>query len=97
MLSAAVHVPEADQRNGAAATYPPLGPAGKALRVRRAAARPEHAYVAVKHRDEWFYIDDTDQATKRFFRLLSVLWSVTITERTAKEASAPVLTAPVTR
>jgi hypothetical protein len=97
MLSAAIDVPQEDQRNGAAATYPPLGLVGKELRVRRAEARPQQGYVAVKHRDEWFYIDETDQATKGFFRLLSSLWSVTIAESTAKGTAAPVLTVPVSR
>jgi hypothetical protein len=97
ILSAAIEVPEEDQRNGVTTSYPILGLAGRELRVRVAVARPERAYVAVKHRDRWFYIDETDQATKRFFRLLGSLWSVTIAESAAGTSAAPVLTVPVSR
>jgi hypothetical protein len=51
----------------------------------------------VKHRNRWFYIDEKDHATKRFFILLGTLWSVTIAESTAKASAAPVLTVPVSR
>ena len=97
LLSAAVDVPEEDQRNGVTQSYPPRGLAGKALRISIAPDRPEHAYVAVKHRDVWFYIDETNQSTKRFFRLLSNLWSTVIAESTGPASAAPVLTVPVSR
>jgi hypothetical protein len=97
LLSAALDVPEEDQRNGVATRYPPPGLVGKELRISRATDRPKHAYVAVKHRDVWFYIDERDQATKRFFRLLSILWSTAIAESTGKASAAPVLTVPVSR
>lgn len=97
ILSAAIEVPEKDQQNGVAASYPPPGLVGSALRIHSAETRPKHAYVTVKHRDWWFYIDERDQATKGFFRLLSTLWSIAIAESTAKGAAAPVLTVPVSR
>jgi len=97
ILSAAVEVPERDRGNGAATDYPAPGPVGKQLRIRRATARPEHATVAVQYRDGWFYIDDTDQATKRFFRLLGTLWSVAVAESAAKSSAAPILTIPASR
>jgi hypothetical protein len=95
ILSASIEIPEQEKHSGAATMYPPTGIAGKALRIRHATERPEHAYIRVKHRDYWFYIDDTDQPTKRYFRLLSTLWSTTIAESTTKGAAAPVLTVPV--
>jgi hypothetical protein len=98
ILSAAIEVPEEDQRNGVAASYPAPGLAGKDLRVRRSKARPEQAAVAVNHRDGWFYIDETDQATKRYFRLMGLLWSVAIAEGARNDSSTtPVLTVPVAR
>jgi len=97
ILAAAVEVPMADQQNGIATTYPQLGHVGKDLRIRYAEARPEQAAVAVKYRDKWFYIDERDQATKQFFRLLGILWSTTIAESAAKATGAPVLTVPVSR
>jgi hypothetical protein len=95
ILSAAIEVPEHEKDNGVAIRYPPPGLAGKDLRIHSASDKPEHAYISVKYRDRWFYIDETDQATKRFFRLTSALWSVTIAESTTKGTAAPVLTVPV--
>ena len=97
ILSAAVELPEQDQRNGATLDYPPPGMLLKALRIRYTKVKPDPAAVAVQHRDGWFYIDDNDQATKGFFRLLGALWSVTMAESAAKGLAAPVLTVPVSR
>jgi hypothetical protein len=97
ILSAAVEVPEQDIANGIAVDYPPPGPAVRSLRVRHNETRPTSAVVAVEHRDGWFYIDDRDLATKQFFRLLGLLWSVSVAESTDKSAVEPVLTVPVSR
>ena len=97
ILSAAIDVPEEELHKGVAATYPQSGLAGRGLRIHHSNTRPEHATVAVQYRDGWFYIDETDQATKRFFRLMSALWSVTIAESAPKGSAAPVLTVPVSR
>lgn len=96
ILSAAIEVPEADRRRGVAGPYPPAGLAGEGLHVRYSEDRPAGAAVVVPYRDGWYYIDETDRATKRFFRLLSALWSVSIAEGTT-HAAAPVLTVPVSR
>lgn len=97
VLSAAIEVPEEDQRNGVTASYPAPGLTGKDLRIRHSKGKPEHAAVAVKHRDGWFYIDETDHVTKRYFRLMGTLWSVAIAESAAKGSATPVLTVPVSR
>lgn len=96
ILSGAVEVPEQDQASGIAVSYPPPGLVGKQLRVHRTETKPGHASVAVKYRDEWFYIDEKDQATKQFFRLMASLMSVSIAESADKNAT-PVLTVPVSR
>lgn len=97
VLSAAIDVPEDDLATGVTATYPPAGLIGRELRIRYARNRPEHAYVSVKYRDVWFYIDEKDRATKRFFRLMTGLWSIAIAESTVRASAAPVLTVPVSR
>jgi hypothetical protein len=97
ILGAAIEVPADDVNNGVATNYPPPGLAGENLRIRYSRDKPEHAYISVKYRDGWFYIDESDQATKRFFRLMSALWSVTIAESTTNATAAPVLTVPVSR
>jgi hypothetical protein len=97
MLSAAVDIPDEDIGTGAAFDYPAAGPLGRQLHIHRSKARPEHAYVAVEHHDWWYYIDTTDQPTKRFFHLVTVLWSATIAESTAKGQKAPILMLPASR
>ncbi|MGD2137079.1 MAG: hypothetical protein PVJ66_01145 [Gammaproteobacteria bacterium] len=97
ILSAAIEIPAADQRKGVAASYPSPGLAGRDLRIHHSVEQPEDAAVAVEYRDYWFYIDQSDQPTKRYFRMLGGLWSVTIAESARKGAAAPVLTVPVSR
>lgn len=96
ILSASIEVPAEDEQAGIAATYPRPGPAGKGVRVQYSEDRPGSAYVAVEYRDGWFYIDDSDIVTKRFFRILGSLWGVTIAE-TASKSATPLLTVPVSR
>jgi len=97
ILSAAIELPEHEKNDGVAITYPPPGLAGKNLRIRYSRDKPKHAYISVEYRDGWFYIDESDQDTKGFFRLMSTLWSVTIAENTNMGTAAPVLTVPVSR
>lgn len=94
IFSAAIDVPEQDKASGAALTYPPAGLAGQNLRVQRASAPPEGASTAVEYRDAWYYIDDTNQNTKLFFRLVTTLISIGIAESTTNDAN-PILTVPV--
>ncbi len=97
MLSAAVDIPGEDIETGAAINYPPASPLGRQLHILRSRTEPEDAYIAVKHHDWWFYIDKTDQPTKRFFHLVTVLWSVTIAESTTQGQKAPILMLPTSR
>ena len=97
ILSASVELPQEDEGNGTTIDYPLMGPVGSGLRIHYTKARPDRAAVAVQYRDGWFYIDDHDQTTKQYFRLLGVLWSVSIEEGTDKTSAAPVLTVPVSR
>jgi hypothetical protein len=97
IFSAAIAVPEEDDRYGVAKTYPPASLAGAGLHVSYSEDQPEGAYVAVKQRGGWFYIDEKDQATKSFFRLLGTLWSVAMAECVARSSASPILTIPVSR
>lgn len=97
ILSAAVDIPKEELQSGVAKTYPPPGHAGRDLRIHNSETKPNNGAVAVQYRGTWFYIDETDLATKRFFRMLSALWSVKIAESASKGAAAPVLTVPVSR
>ena len=55
-------------------------------------ARPPGAHVAVKYKDYWFYIEDTDQETKSTFSLLMELARL---ELAGKAGPGPQLTLPV--
>jgi hypothetical protein len=97
ILSAAIEIPADDQNNGYASVYPAAGRPGENLLVSYSNGRPDRASVAVKYRDGWFSINDNDLATKRYFRIMTSLWSVAIAETAAATAAAPVLTVPVSR
>ena len=95
ILSAAVEVPPEDESNGVAASFPKRGGMVDELRIRYSSDRPEAAYVVIQHRDGWFYIDDGDLVTKRYFKLLASLWSAAMSKSLIDNSSAPVLTVPV--
>ncbi|NNF46102.1 MAG: hypothetical protein HKN69_04965 [Desulfofustis sp.] len=53
--------------------------------------KPEDSFLAVKYRDYWFYIEDTDFRSKRMFSFLLFLLSLA---EGGGEGLAPVLTLP---
>jgi hypothetical protein len=96
ILQAAVEVPEEHAAEGLAITYPPTGLAGRDVRIRSSKQEPKNAAVAVKHRGDWFYIDDANMTTKIFYRMARTLWSVSIAAA-AEQKGSPLLTIPVSR
>jgi hypothetical protein len=63
-----------------------------AVRHQAGGERPATARVAIPYRGYWFYIDETDQATKSTFSLLVELSRL---ELNVKAGAGPVLTLPV--
>jgi hypothetical protein len=57
---------------------------------------PASAYVAVKYRGYWYYIDDADQASKTTLALMILLSRLDFTRR-QRTAGGPLLTLPVGR
>jgi hypothetical protein len=57
-------------------------------------SRPDESTVAVRHRDRWFYIDETDTQSKRAFAFLQTLIGMRLANDDAKQR-APVLTVPL--
>jgi len=55
--------------------------------------RPANAFVAVQHRDIWFYVDDRDYASKRFFNAVYDLFNMEIAP--SGGGGGPILTVPV--
>ncbi|KGM43462.1 hypothetical protein JY97_07130 [Alkalispirochaeta odontotermitis] len=94
ILRASIELPEEHARAGIAIDYPPVGLAGKGVRILTSKEKPEKAALATKYRGYWFYIDDSNLRTKEFFSSLKTLWSAKI-RSSADEKVAPVLTIPV--
>jgi len=53
--------------------------------------KPDDAFIMIKHRDIWFWIEDTDMRSKRTF--LSLVIFSTLAE-SADAAQTPLLTIP---
>lgn len=94
ILAGAINIPEEDMAAGIARRPAKPGMVGRELRIHHSDSKPDNAYVAVAFRDGWFYIDERDLVTKRYFKLLGALWSSTIADTTARHPT-PVLTVPV--
>jgi hypothetical protein len=46
------------------------------FRIKHSREYPNNAFTAVKYRDYWFYIDDSDLTSKRTFAFLMILFSI---------------------
>ncbi len=103
-LSQGVAVPPEHVAEGL--VRPPLGPDGGpfdegqvtaglfAVHVVKQHCRPKQAYVAVKYRGHWFYIDDRDQESKATFSLVLMMTRVNLL---GVRKGGPTLTLPVGR
>ncbi|MCH2135379.1 MAG: hypothetical protein MK101_02225 [Phycisphaerales bacterium] len=67
---------------------------GRILHIHGSKGEPENAFVAVKHRNTWFYIDDREVASKRAFTLAIELMNLEISGGPSTSPS-PILTIPV--
>ena len=65
--------------------------APRMIRIHSGASRPDEAFVTVQYRDNCFWIDDTDLASKRVFSFLMMLMSLT---ETGAKTGAPIVTVP---
>jgi hypothetical protein len=61
------------------------------VRIRSGTEPPADAYAAVPYKGYWYWIDDTDVASKRTFTFLMILFSLAETGQTT---AAPVVTVP---
>jgi hypothetical protein len=90
-LASNIEVPEKDVAEGrvyAPAEAPEFEPL---MRVRSGDSLPADAYVGVKYRKQWFWIDDRDISSKRTFAFSMLLFSLT---ETGPSAGAPIVTVP---
>ena len=95
-LATEVEVPASHMKDGRAAAVlaengAPGEPSGKLLRIQNAVDRPADAFVTVKYRNHWFWIDDCDFASKRIFSFVMLLFSLT---ETGGKEGLPLVTIP---
>jgi hypothetical protein len=99
MLAAAasIEVPQEDATAGLVEANSPeaLGAAQPILKIHSSRHAPKRANVAVKHRGWWFYVDDTDLASKRMFQRIQMLFLTRLSEATRGTQTKPLLTIPV--
>jgi hypothetical protein len=92
-LSTGVQVPaqdiEEERATGRGRTI--AGPA-PLIEIRAGDEKPDDAYVAVRYRNHWFWVDDRDLASKRMFVFLMMFMSLA---ETGKPLQGPLLTLPV--
>jgi hypothetical protein len=65
------------------------------LKIHSSRNAPDRANIAVQHRGRWFYVDDTDLASKRIFQRIQILFLTRLSEATRGTQTAPLLTIPV--
>jgi hypothetical protein len=85
------HVSERRVRPGPAAAPEAGRRAGPGVRIRSGGGPPADAYVAVRYRGHWFWIDDRDISSKRVFTFLRMFSSIA---ETGVAPQVPVLTIP---
>jgi hypothetical protein len=96
-LSQGIEVPPDDLASGEAAWPWPHAsvkpvPMGDIFKVRQSPKKPENASLAVKFKDAWFYISDSDEVSKRTFLLISEAFRFTLESNVEQ---GPTLTFPV--
>lgn len=67
-------------------------PVAPLIRILSSSESPGDAFAAVSYRQEWYWIDDKDLASKRLFSFIMFLFTVT---ETGDKQGAPVITIPV--
>lgn len=91
-LASFVEVPTEDVSAGVATSAPPIPESQPTLlHVKSGTSAPADAFFAVPFRDHWFWIDDTDLASKRTFAFVMFLFTLA---DSGGSGGAPVLTIP---
>ncbi len=62
------------------------------IRILSSPQRPDDAFAAVPYRQEWYWIDDKDFASKRLFSF--IMFVFTLTETEGGKQGAPIITIP---
>ena len=95
-LAARVEVPAKDvaENRASPGLYDKVDPTGDVrgkVRIQSSTEEPDDAFITIKYRDHWFYIDDRDFLSKRMFSFLMFLFTLA---ETGGGENAPVITIP---
>lgn len=96
-LSSYIEVPAAnlDQKRTFPSPAPEIvngAPVPPLMRILSSSQKPDDAFAAVPYRQEWYWIDDKDFASKRLFSFIMFLFTLT---DTGERQGAPIITVPV--
>jgi hypothetical protein len=94
MRLAAASVELAADTRGAV-RFPTAGPAAHDIRIRSSATAPPDPRVATQYRGRWYYIDDEDDSSKKWFNRMQLLVNAQLPDTAA--GTTPLLTIPVGR
>ena len=101
-LSQSVEVPEDDVRKGKLTTtkYTDGSPFywsdlfSNLFQIKSSSEKPSDAFVSIKYRGSWFYIDDTDVESKRTYALFGQIFAI---QAGKIKVERPMLTLPIGR
>ena len=102
LLSQSVEVPQEDVRKGKLTTtkYADGRPFywsdlfSNLFQIKSSSEKPSDAFVRIKYRGSWFYIDDTDVESKRTYSLFSQIFAI---QAGKIKVERPTLTLPIGR
>ena len=100
LLSQSVEVPQEDVRKGKLTTtkYADGRPFywsdlfSNLFQIKSSSEKPSDAFVSIKYRGSWFYIDDTDVESKRTYSLFSQIFAI---QAGKIKVERPTLTLPI--
>ena len=90
-MAQGVEVPARDANGRTITTSADAGDAPPLIRIRSGPERPADAHTAIRYRGTWFWIDGTDEQSKRMFLIAQIILSL---NDTSGGANAPLVTIP---
>lgn len=90
-LATQISVPPEHVADGRTIPATNLSGERRMIDVRHSTEEPEDAFVVVRYRDHWYYIDDRDFQSKRVFTFVMILFSLT---ESGDNTGLPLVTIP---
>lgn len=90
-MAQGVEVPARDTGGRTIETSPGAADSAPLIHIRSGAEHPADAHAAIRYRGTWFWIDGTDEQSKRMFLIAQIILSL---NDTSGGANAPLVTIP---